>query len=69
MHKANLPTLGSGEGKYSIYGRAPNKGNGQLTLKKTELFMAFRQGFFSSFMGEGHRLRDQLMDLLLIGWH
>lgn len=38
--KTNLLTLGSGEGKYSLYCRVPSKENRQLLLKRPEPPMA-----------------------------
>ena len=35
--KANLLTLGCGEGKYSVYCRYQTRSTGQLMLKKPEL--------------------------------
>ena len=42
-HKTNQSTdLGYGEGKYSVYCRAPSKQNGQLVLERPELSNSFQ---------------------------
>ena len=46
--KPILLTPGCGEGKYSVYCRAPNKENWQLMLKRTELS---REGFLKATFG------------------
>ena len=54
MHgKANLLTLGCGEGKYSIYRRAPSKENGQLVLKRPKLPNGFQGRGFKYSVREG----------------
>ena len=51
--KANLLTLGCGEGKYSIYCRVPSKKNGQLMLKSSELPNGFQGRVFKGKVREG----------------
>ena len=69
MHsKANQLTLGCGEGKYSIYCRTPSKSR-QLVLKRPELHAGFQEQFLKAAIKcEVHRVPDQLVDVLLIGW-
>ena len=56
--KAKLLTLGCGEGRVSIYCRAPSKENGQLVLKRPELPNGFQGRGFKGSVREG---ADQLM--------
>ena len=66
--KANLWTPACGEGKYSVYIRAPNKESRQLVLKRPELHSGFQGKVFKrQGEGEGCGVCDQLMDILLIG--
>ena len=51
--EASLLTSGWGEGKYSIYCRVPNKENGQLMLKRSELPNGFQGGGFKGSVREG----------------
>ena len=44
--KATLLTLGCGEGKHSVYCRAPSKENRQLVLKRPKLPSGFQGRFF-----------------------
>ena len=73
MHnKANLMTPGCGQGKYSVYCKAPNMGpnkeNRKLRLTRPKLPSGFQgRGFKVSVRSEDCRLSDQLMDVLLIG--
>ena len=54
MHgEANLLTLGCGEGKHSVYHRAPSKENGQLLLKRPKLPYGFQGRGFKSNVREG----------------
>ena len=55
--------LGCGEGKYSVYCRGTNKEDGQLVFKR----LIFPNGFQCNIRGEGPRVCDQLLDILLIG--
>lgn len=52
--RVHLLTPAYGEGKYSIYSRAPSK-NRLLTLKRYIFSKAFREGFLKH-EGEGHSL-------------
>ena len=47
-HKANLLTPGSGEGKCSIYYKAPHKENGWLMLRNPKLTKGFQQRLWKS---------------------
>ena len=67
--KANLLTLGCGEGKYSVCCRAPSKENRQLMLKSSKLPDGFqRRVFKDNIRGKGCRVSDQLMNIFFIGW-
>lgn len=52
--EANIRTPGCGEGKYSIYCRAPSKESGQLMFKRLDGFQ--RRVFKSNIKGEGFRV-------------
>ena len=67
--KANLLTLGCGEGKYSMYRRAPSKESRQLVLKRPQLPEGFQRKVFKNRVREGvFGVCYQHMDILLIGW-
>ena len=51
--KANLLTPGCGEGKYSVYFRAPSKENGQLMLRRPKLPNGFQERGFKGSVREG----------------
>ena len=49
--------------------RSPSKEKGQLMLKRPELPYGFQGRVFKgNIRGEGCRMPDQLLDILLIGW-
>ena len=50
--KANLLTLGCGEGKCKVYCRAPSKESRQLTLKRPELSDGFQRKVFKDWVRE-----------------
>ena len=51
--KTNLLTPDCGEGKYSVYGKAPRKENGQLMPKSFKLPSRFSGGVFKGKVREG----------------
>ena len=67
--KANLLTLGCGEGKCSVYCRASSKESRELVLKTPGLSDGFQGKVFKDRVRDGGcGVCDQLVDLLLIGW-
>ena len=61
--EANILTLDCGEGKGSVYCRAPYKEDGWLMLKTPKLRKGFQQSILQGQVREGGDLRvsDQLM--------
>ena len=61
-NNANLPPMGFGEGKYSVYCKAtnmgPSKQNGQLMLKKPKVHNWLRKWFLEARKGECYRMLD-----------
>ena len=51
-NRANLVTPGCGEGKYSVYCKAPSKENGQLVLKRPECPEGFQGRVFKDSVRE-----------------
>ena len=65
--KANLLTLGCGEGKYSIYCMEPGKENGQLVLKRPELPNGFQTSVLKgNIRAEGCAVHGQFFDWLVV---
>ena len=69
--KASPLMPGCGDGKHSIYCRAPSKENGQFMLKRSKLPDGFQgRGFKGSQCeGGGCRVRDELVHNYQIGRH
>ena len=67
--KANLLTLGCGEGKHSVYCRAPSKESRAASAQKVHSPDGF-QGKVPKdrVMEVCCEVRDHLVDVLLIGW-
>ena len=70
MHsKTNLLTPACGEGKYSVYCRAPSEESKQLVFIRPKLPEAFQGKVFKDRVREGgYGVCDQLMDIILICW-
>ena len=64
--KANLLTLGCGEGKCSVYCKVPDKENVWLTLKKPRTPEGFQPNVFKDQV-TGYRVYGQLVHSSLIG--
>ena len=64
--KDNLLTPGCGDGKCSVYCRAPSKESRQLVLKRPDGFQG--KVFKDRVRERGCGVHDQLLDILLIGW-
>lgn len=67
--KANLLTLGHGEGKCNVYCKVPSQESRQLVLKRPILLHGFQGNVFKDGIREqGCAVHDQLVDILVIGW-
>ena len=66
--EVNLLTQGCGEGKCSVYCRAPSKESRQPVLKRHQLPDGFQRKGFKDKVREGSgAVCDQLVNILLIG--
>ena len=67
--KANLLTLGCGEGNCNVYCKAPRKETRWLVLKAPQLPGGFKESLFKGKVREWcPRVCDQLVHNSLIGW-
>lgn len=65
-HKANLLTPGGGEGKYSVYYKAPHKENGWLMPRNPKLTKGFQQSLLKSQVRE--KVTGSMISSCIVLW-